>query len=285
MRIQTAFLLTVLLSSAAAADDWQQTYPGTPGGTIRLSTADGSVTIRGWDRNEISAQVHTVGYTIGGSTSNDIKIVDRKLADGVEIEVVFPRHGWSGMGWNNRHEVKVELQVPRKVALTLRTADGSVDAEALSGKLDIETADGSLRGADLSGDVRLHTLDGSIRVTGLGGNIDARTADGSVNIDGRFDRLDATSADGSIHVDARNGSKVATPWNLRTQDGSIRLAIPSGLAADVLARSDDGSVSSNLDLAIERRTDDGHSLRGKLNGGGPLVSLQTNDGSIRIDGQ
>ncbi len=285
MRIPTAFLLTALLASAAAADEWQQTYPGTPGGTVRVSTDDGSITIRGWDRNEISAQVHTVGYTIGGSGSDSIQIVDRKLADGVDIQVVFPKHTWSGWNWNSRRQVKVELQVPRKVALTLRTADGSVDAEALSGKLDIESADGSLRGADLTGDVRLHTADGSIRMSDLGGNVDARTADGSVTINGRFDRLDATSADGSIQVDARTGSKVATPWNLRTQDGSIRLGLPRGLAADLMARSDDGRVSSNLDLTIERRADDGHSLRGKLNGGGPLVSLETNDGSIRIDGQ
>lgn len=277
--IAPVLLLTAFLAPVAGADEWKQTYPGKPGGTVRVKTDDGSVTIRGWDRNEIEAQVHTIGYTIG---PGEVRIVDQKLADGLDIEVIAPKRNW---GWNTgRREIRVELKVPRKLALTLRTADGSVDASGLTGKVDIETSDGSVAGSDLTGDVRLFTKDGSIRVDGLAGTVHAETADGSVNVSGRFDRLVATTADGSIRADAQAGSKVSAPWTLRSSDGSIILAVPSDLAADVEARASDGSVASDLPLSGERK--EGRSwLSGKLNGGGPRLSLQTNDGSIRLRGR
>jgi hypothetical protein len=272
---------SAVLALPAAADEWKQSYPGRAGATVRVRTEDASVAVRGWNRDEIAAEVHTIGYTLG-TGPDDVKVVDRKLPDGVEIEVVAPRTRW---GWHmGRREIRVELQVPHEVALRLKTADGSVRADGLKGKIDIETSDGSMDGTDLAGDLQLRTADGSIRMDRLAGAVRAHTADGSVLLSGRFDRLEASTADGSIRADADAGSRLAAPWTLRTADGSIILAVPRDISANVEASTDDGSVSSDLPLDAGHR-EGRKRLSGRLNGGGPLLSLETTDGSIRLRGR
>jgi DUF4097 and DUF4098 domain-containing protein YvlB len=103
-----------------------------------------------------------------------------------------------------------------------------------------------------------------------------------MRIAGRFDALDVSSGDGRVSVTARPGSRVQQSWEVRTSDGSVDLALPSDLAADLDLHTGDGHISLNLPVTVEGKLDR-QDIHGKLNGGGNRLVVHTGDGSITVD--
>jgi hypothetical protein len=60
----------------------------------------------------------------------------------------------------------------------------------------------------------------------------------------------------------------------------VVVRVPSMTAFNVDASSFSGDVSS--DLALANRTVGPHNFAGAVNGGGPLVSIHTTSGAIRL---
>ena len=129
--------------------------------------------------------------------------------------------------------------------------------------------------------VQMATGDGDIDIISFDGAVDARTNDGSIDARGRFDRLRLTTDDGHIEVEVLAGSHIAGQWELLTGDGSITIRLPPDFAADLDASTGDGHI--RIDLPFTSAQLDEHFVRGKLNGGGPPLTVRTDDGSIEIE--
>ncbi len=68
---------------------------------------------------------------------------------------------------------------------------------------------------------------------------------------------------------------------LKTSAGSITLRLTEDTRVDIDAKASGGRVRTDLD--IEREGEESKTkLKGELNGGGPLVTLRTSAGSIKI---
>jgi len=260
MRLRSLMILTVALLSLGAsayADQWTKQWTTGPNPELRVETGDGSVVVFGTPyNNRIEARVVTNGWKIGPS---DVRIDEHFDNNRLELTVHVPTVHFS---IGNR-SVRIELRVPQSIASTIHTGDGSIHLE------------------DLKGITRLTTGDGSIEATGLDGTIEARTGDGSVKIRGRFDGVQVHTNDGSVNLQAISGSKMAGAWRLESGDGSVTLAVPVDLAADVEAHSGDGHISFDLPVALSDKKSE-HDLRGRMNGGGASLIVKTGDGSITI---
>jgi DUF4097 and DUF4098 domain-containing protein YvlB len=214
----------------------------------------------------------------------------RALLDTVDVEVreldrglrIESRAG-SGSLLGDTVTTELRLRVPASTDLDLRTDDGSVRVEGIEGRLAVDSGDGRVELERVAGEIRVRTADGSIRGSELAGSVDARTDDGRVEIDGRLDALEAVTADGSIRVRVEGSEPraLASPWTLRTLDGSIRLELPSELSADVEASTSDGDIDAELERFTGSR-EEGR-LRGRLGDGGALILLVTMDGSIHLE--
>jgi hypothetical protein len=66
---------------------------------------------------------------------------------------------------------------------------------------------------------------------------------------------------------------------LHTGDGSVKLEVPEGLAADLYLHTGDGQIEVNVPMTTEGRIK-GNDVHGKMNGGGKLMTIHTGDGSI-----
>jgi len=251
------------------------------GDDLRLSlrTFDGSVDVRSWDRDEVRL---TITRRAADTTRAESFAVD-VTREGNAIAVSAPRPSTSGplvrIGPGMGDSVSFRVDVPRELALEVRTNDGRIQIDGVSGAIDLETDDGSVRGDQLGGDVDVRTSDGSIQLSGLDGRVSARTSDGSVRLDGRFDALSVDTSDGSVQIAARDGSTMQDDWSIGTLDGSIRLVLPAAFDADLEARTGDGSIR----LDGERATGgDGGSMQTRLGEGGRRLRLQSGDGSINV---
>ena len=156
------------------------------------------------------------------------------------------------------------IHMPRSAKVNVHSGDGAVSAKGLEGELDFTTGDGRLEIEDVDGSLRAHTSDGSVRVSG------------------RFDVLELRTSDGRVEVEARPGSQLREVWDVRSSDGSVTMRLPGDLAADVTLHTGDGSITTNIPIAVAGSFGH-HDVHGKMNGGGKLLTVHTSDGSVTLD--
>jgi len=273
--ISMALFATGLYAATAHADDYAKTYTVSNRATVHVDTDDGSVNISTGDTKQVEFRVEYEGYELHKS----LEIESDQHGDEVELKARIPR-GWHfSMGMRRR--LHVEVRMPKDADLQVRTGDGSIKASNVAGNIDLRSGDGALSVSALKGAIRLHTGDGSIEASDLDGKCDATSGDGRIRLAGRFDALTARSGDGSVGVDVLHGSKLESSWSITSGDGSIDVAVPADLPANIEASSGDGRITSDIPITMEGVMSKSH-VRGKMNGGGSTLTIHTGDGSIHL---
>jgi len=253
-------VLTVSLVAVlpAYADEWSKTYNLSGKPELRIETSDANIRVTTWDQNSIEAKVITSRYKIG---EGGIRVEERQTGDSVAIEVRYPHHNFN-VEWGP-HRVDIIIQMPREGRVNLRTGDGKIDIAGLKGEMD------------------LHSGDGSENLEAVDGKLHASTGDGHITAHGRFDELELKTGDGHLEVRAAGGSSLAAGWRLETGDGNVSLEVPGELAADVDLHTSDGHIDLDMPITTEGKIRQ-NEVRGKLNGGGSLLTIRTGDGSIHL---
>ena len=188
--IGMALLATGLFAATVHADDYTKTFTVSNRANVRVDTNDGSVVVTTSDTKEVEFRVEYQGYTLGKS----LEIESSQHGDEVELIARIPHGFHISLGVMRR--LHIEVHMPKDADLQVRTGDGSIRANDLSGTIDLHSGDGSLTVGSLKGSVRLHTGDGSIEGSDLDGKCDASSGDGRIRLAGRFDVLSAKSGDG-----------------------------------------------------------------------------------------
>lgn len=274
----TGLAIALLFTSATAAraDEWNKTYTVTGRARVSLNTNDGSVRVTTADVKQVELHVYYTGYR----PDRDLEINSRQDGDAVELTARV-RSGFS-WGWGGLHKsLRIEVHMPREADLQVETGDGSVEAQSISGNVDVHSGDGHILVEGARGQIRLRTGDGSIEGRDLDGSVEATSGDGHVTLTGRFDTLNIKTGDGSIEARALPGSKLMSGWNLRTGDGSVDLTLPGDLQANIDASTSDGRISLGIPVTVEG-TFSTSQIHGKMNGGGQPLTIHTGDGSIRL---
>jgi DUF4097 and DUF4098 domain-containing protein YvlB len=254
-----ALALAVAATLPARADEWSKTYTLTGKPDLRVETSDANIRVDTWEQNTIEAKVTTTRYKIG---EGGIRVEEHQSGDSVEISVRYPHHDFN-ISFGNHNRVDIDIHLPREGKVNLRTGDGKIEVAGFKGEMDLHSGDGS------------ETLDG------VDGKLRASTSDGHIRADGRFDEVDVKTGDGGVEVRAGAGSTLATGWRLETGDGNVTLEIPAGFAADVDLHTGDGHIDLEMPVTTEGKIRE-NEVRGKLNGGGNLMTIRTGDGSIHL---
>jgi DUF4097 and DUF4098 domain-containing protein YvlB len=259
-RLTLAILMLAIAAALPAfADDWSKTYNLTGKPDLRIETSDANIRVSTWEQNTIEAKVTTTNYKIG---EHGIRIEEHQTGDLVEINVHYP-HPNVIINWGTHHRVDIEVHMPRAGKVDLHTGDGNIDVAGFKGEMNLRTGDGS------------ETLDN------VDGQLHATTGDGHIRASGRFDELELKTGDGNVDVRAAAGSSLHAGWRLATGDGSVSLEVPGDMAADVDLHTNDGHIDLDIPVSTVGRTRE-NEVRGKMNGGGSLLTIRTGDGSIRI---
>lgn len=248
--------MLVLSVAVLNAAEENRRYPLNGQSGMRLETNHASVMVRSGDVQWIELRVTTVGWKIGAT---EVNVVESHDADSINLGVRVPAE-FFGVG---RRGVQVDLIVPRKLNVAIRTGDGGIMADGLSG------------------DIRLNTGHGRIDAQRMSGQLEAVSSDGALRVAGRFERLSLKTNDGPVVLKIAEDSKMTGPWSIQTGGGSIRIGAGEKFSADLDAQTGDGSVTVDLPVAISKQRGES-SLRGKLNGGGEKLVVRSRDGSIHI---
>ncbi len=270
-------LAGLAVATPARADEWSKKYPLSGKAEVRVNTNDGKIDILSSDQKEVEAHVWTTGWHV----PQDVQISESQSGGHVTIDITLSHRHFNFFG-SDRHSIKIELRVPRDADLDIHTGDGSITSQPVSGRVRLDSDDGNIEVNGLKGDIRLHTGDGHIDGSQFDGLLDADSGDGRINVRGRFDSLNLHTGDGSIDAAAETGSQITSSWSLRSGDGNIILRVSDSLHADLDAHTGDGHISLDFPVTVSGSLNNS-SIRGKLAGGGPPLTLRTGDGSIRLE--
>jgi hypothetical protein len=253
-------LLLCILSFGltAFAEEWTKSYQVGNNANLHVDTNDASIEVTRGVSNTISAHITAEGYSIGNS---GVRITERQDGDKVDLQVHIPNQ-W-GVHFNMHQGVHIQVQVPPLAALDLHSGDGHIMVNGITGQ------------------ARLDTGDGHITVQNFTGNLRGHTGDGHMSIDGSFSDLDLRTGDGHIDLSVHPGSKMSSGWMIHTSDGRVNARLPEDLAAELYAHTGDGRIVLDLPVSVSGSIERTR-VRGKLNGGGPLLEITTGDGGIRI---
>jgi DUF4097 and DUF4098 domain-containing protein YvlB len=263
--------LVLALSSSACVDlvgadigryvereEKRYTVTGRP--ELILSTFDGHIEVRPWDRSEVEVVIEKHA---GSKESAASLIVDAHQAGSqITVDVRAPHNGH--FGFFSGRSARLLVSVPRGTDLTARSGDGSIDVEGVDGKID------------------LHSSDGRIEARAVAGDVSVSTSDGSIRLDGHFTALHARTSDGRINV-TTSSARAERDWDLSTSDGTITLDVPKGFGAELDARTSDGRIHLE-EVAVSNVTGPlrKNAVRGRLGDGGAAVRMRTSDGSITL---
>ena len=273
--IGMALLAAGLFAATVHADDYTKTYTVSNRANVHVDTDDGSVTVITGDTKEVEFRVEYQGYVLEKS----LHIDSSQHGDEVELTARIPHGFHISLGMMRR--LHVEVRMPRDADLQVRTGDGSIKVNNVTGTVDLHSGDGAISVSSLKGSIRIHTGDGSIEASEMDGKCDASSGDGRIRLSGRFDVLSAKSGDGSLGIEAQRGSKLDSSWSIVSGDGSIDVALPPDLPANIEASSGDGHISTDIPITMEGVISKSR-VHGKMNGGGSTLTIHTGDGSIRL---
>ena len=211
------------------------------GSEMKILSAQGDINVTASEDDQIHAVVHKALRSDSQESANRLN------------ESTRPKFTQQGSVWlldltsgdfeNARFDL--DLQVPRKVALSMSTRRGSLSVSQRDGNVDLTTDRGNLSAENVKGSALLHVRHGSVNVKDVTGNVqvDGEVEDGTISdVTGTLD-FDA-GYNGNVqlsHIGQRLHFKsVRTDLQLAKLDGEINMG-----HGDLRASSVTGPVKLN----------------------------------------
>lgn len=275
--IKNAFLAAAALGLAALpALASEATFERTlsVNGRVEMSVATGSGNIhltRG-----AGNQVHIFGRVKSGWGGSEERVREIAAHPPIEQTGNIIRIGAHHENLRNI-SIDYEIQTPENAFIDASSGSGDIVADGVGEGARLSTGSGNIHATGLHDGFSVSTGSGNIYAEQSGsGDVKAETGSGNIELRNLRGGLRAGTGSGDIKV----GGAPAADWKLETGSGNVELWPGSaGLTLDASAGS--GSVRSDRDLVTQGESNR-HHLSGKLNGGGPMVRIETGSGDIRI---
>ena len=277
-------------------EDFHKSFPLQPGGAVSVENSNGSIEIMGWDQNTV--EINGTKYASTPDLLSDLRVEMSGSASSVQVRTVRPAEIWHGNAG-----VRYSLRVPKKVLLdrisssnggirvedvegnaNLRSSNGQIRVTKLTGSLEAGTSNGRIEVRDLDGDANLHTSNGTIDADAQHGSFEARTSNGRIEA-----RLMNPSVHHAVKLDSSNGhielridGREVPEVRARTSNSSVILYLPPSTNARIQARTTHGSITSEFDGLRTGGMRRERELDGTIGSGGPLIDLDSTNGSIKI---
>jgi hypothetical protein len=297
-------LLALSLAVPAFAESqgqFDRTLKVTGAPDVEVSTGSGDITVRTGD----TSTVHVVGHIrasnmsswFGGGASSDEKIKRLEANPPVEQTGNLIRIGRIDDPDLRRNiSISYEVTLPASSNLRANTGSGNAQVDGVTAPVKVSTGSGDVTLSNLSGEVRTNTGSGNIHGDNIKASFHGETGSGDIKIRGTgTGDVFASTGSGNIEVQdmkgslrARTGSGdvtangVATSaWDVQTGSGNVRMQLPSSAGFELNAETSSGSIDVNREITMSGQLNK-HHIRGKVNGGGTLLTLRTGSGDIQI---
>ncbi|MEO6993276.1 MAG: DUF4097 family beta strand repeat-containing protein [Lacunisphaera sp.] len=273
-----------------------------PGGNLKVQTSGGDIQVLTGTGNGVKV---TAKEWINADSEEEADGILKDLTltmvqDGKNVTATAKYEKSSVWHWGRTPvSVSFTVTVPKQSNVDLNTSGGDISLESISGHAHLRTSGGNLKIDRIDGEVdgstsggninlregtanvKLDTSGGNIHVERAGGEADLSTSGGDIVIESVRGRVHASTSGGNVKASIEGSLK--GDCDLSTSGGNVTVTVDKNAAFDLKSHTSGGEVDADgLALTIEKGGLRKNNLSGKVNGGGPLLSLGTSGGSIRI---
>lgn len=245
--------LSLDVAAGRAQDEWSRTYQLAQGGTIEVINVNGTITVEGIPAGASAGQqtvtVRAERKVRAGSDEEakaalqKLQITEDVKADHVRVQSPSARDFTVLAPRRANISIDYHVQVPAGLRVAVKTENGGIRLQDVSGTVSAATTNGGVRGSNLAGAISAHTVNGGIV-------------------------MDVANPVGGIDIDAVNGG--------------IRLDLPASIRANVEASAVNGGVSTDSAWTFSGGEKSRNRVSGALNGGGQAIKATTVNGGVRL---
>lgn len=275
-----------------------------PAVNLSLCVTQGTVTVNGWNRNELRVYVQ-------GDNKFGFKVAQKSVKTGEPVWVMVmgtdARPKYAGPSECIGGEIEIDLPTGATVNLkgqeTTTTIDGirRASVKTIGGDISVRNVNNGVTASAGQGDITVEGSTGAMSLDSTTGNIvafetgpgeigdtfKAKTSGGTISLQKVEHRqIEANSISGSVVF---NGELLGGgSYTFGTSNGSIRLTLPKETSCVVQASYGFGAFNSELPIKIEtENVSEGpiKSMVGRLGSGDASLKLTTINGSIAIKKQ
>jgi hypothetical protein len=254
-------------------------------GAVRIFNLVGSVRVTGWNRDSIA-----VRGTLG--KGNELRMGGAPQGMKMFVE-----------GGDDRNPIpaNIEVMVPARAKIWVKTATASIDVSGVTGSLDLYVVSGDIRVKGNPADVNAEAIDGSITIVGSPAWVRAKSASGNVSLDGSSADATVSTVSGKIDIDGTRFEKAkfeSVTGSIRfagsfergglvtfdTHSGSIEIGIPAGSPGDFDIVSISGTITNKLTAKrpVPGRYGRGAELNMESGSGGVRVVIRSFKGPVTL---
>ena len=291
IRATVLLVLSAFIAAPAAAQNKVDIRrAATPTVSVRLSGAFASLKITGWDLDSIvlTGSVSAGNRLEGGAYNPSGPVSGMKFY----IETL------EGSTAANR----LELRVPRRARVWIKTMSADIDCEAVSGGLDLNIVGGSVTVNGKPRELIVESMDGAVSFTGDAAFARLKTATGNISFTGRGEDMTLTTVSGTVTVDGGGrppierarlesvtgpiifGAELTRAADIRfdTHSGSIDLRLAPNAAVEIDAATMTGTIENqwNGRRAIAGR--EGRGMELGTGSGGARIQIRSFKGNVRV---
>jgi DUF4097 and DUF4098 domain-containing protein YvlB len=269
-----AIALLAAGSASAAERNLNKAFTVSPGGTLTVDADSASVQVTGVDSNQVTVHMNARGpeddlakLTFDAAQKGDgVTVTLRRTEKGSW----FKWRSWSG-------EQRIEVKVPKRYLVKVRTGGGSVGLAGTTGTVDLYTSGGDIEVQSVTGNIQARTSGGGIHMEAVRGDVDADTSGGDVRLERIDGKIRGNTSGGSVRVSLVGANRGISAT---TSGGDVEVRLPPGTAGNVEASTSGGSIESDLTLSSSVTKDT--RIAGTLNGGGQPIEARTSGGNVTL---
>lgn len=291
-----ASILVAAVASTASAQDvvgqkdktwtWSERLTS---GTFRIHSPKGEITVgeTSGDRIEVRAEKDA-----GRGDIEDIafRVITRN--DGITVCAVFEdsecnddgssrsQRNWSRNS-RDRASVNITVRLPKGLKLRAASGNGVVTVSNIGGDTHAASGNGRVRVSNIAGSVDAASGNGEVTVEGAQGPVTASSGNGDVTVTTSMGPVDASSGNGDIRV-AMERLTGTDDMSFSTGNGTVRITVPDGFAAEVEANTGNGRFATDFAITVRGRITPTN-IRGTIgDGGGRRVRMSSGNGNLEI---
>ena len=219
---------------------------------------------------------------------------------------------------NTRAWVDYQVWVPSEVSVLTKTVSGNSSIQGIKGDVKSEGVSGKVEFFSIRGNIEATTISGEMELVEVEGNVNLRSRSGNIYLDQVKGYIFARSTKGKLQMNSVEGTirgltvggkivmrkikgvvelaettkgdieaelvEVADDWLgmiFCSVSGDIAVSLPPDLGANLGIKTVSGRISCDFTILTRGQFEPG-TLGGPINGGGPLLEIETTDGDIFV---
>lgn len=155
----------------------------------------------------------------------EVRIEQRGNDIFVEPHLYEQERSWLDLFRGKRFRVDFDITVPRETAVNAQTVSGDLDVRGTRGPARLESVSGDVNIADLQGPMRIKSVSGDVQCSDYVGAVEGSSVSGDVDIRGRVRNCELHSVSGDISVDLE--PEAGRESRVKTISGDVELGMLS----------------------------------------------------------